>query len=176
MWWDETGIPWVNPSPNLRSLDATLLYPGTVFFEGTNATEGRGTDKPFQLIGADWLTDAGAIARELNGLGLPGVRVDSTSRAIEAGYKFGGKTIPMIDISVTDRYAVRPVELGVRLLRAIYSRHRSEWQWRQQHIDRLAGTDALRRAVEDGTVDALLTQWRTDAARWREETKRYWLY
>ena len=122
MWWDATKIPWVNPSPNLRSLDATLLYPGTVFFEGTNATEGRGTDKPFQLIGAEWLSDAGAIAREMNALALPGVHFDSTSRTVEpgSGYKFGGKTIPMIDISVTDRNAVRPVEVGVRLLRAIY--------------------------------------------------------
>ena len=55
MWWEETGISWINPSPNLRSVDAAILYPGTVFFEGTNATEGRGTDKPFQLIGAEWL-------------------------------------------------------------------------------------------------------------------------
>ena len=96
MWWDETGIPWVNPSPNLRTLAATLLYPGTVFFEGTNATEGRGTDKPFQLIGAAWLADAGAIAREMNALALPGVRFDSTSRTIEpsGGFKFGGQTIP----------------------------------------------------------------------------------
>lgn len=177
MWWDETKIPWVNPSPNLRSLDATLLYPGTVFFEGTNATEGRGTDKPFQLIGAEWLTDAGAIAREMNALALPGVHFDSTSRTIEQGgdYKFGGKTIPMIDISVTDRNAVRPVDVGVRLLRAIYVRHRAEWQWRPS-IERLAGTDELRRAVEEGTIDALLANWARQASEWQNQTRRYWIY
>jgi uncharacterized protein YbbC (DUF1343 family) len=176
MWWEDTGIPWVNPSPNLRTMDATILYPGTVFFEGTNATEGRGTDKPFQLIGAEWLSDAGALAAELNALGLPGVRFDSTSRTIESGYKFGGKTIPMIELSVTDRDRVRSVEVGVRTLRAIYTRHRAEWQWRQSHIDRLAGTDELRRAVEDGTIDALLAKWGEQSLSWSEDAKKYWLY
>ena len=175
MWWDETGIPWVNPSPNLRSLDATVLYPGTVFFEGTNATEGRGTDKPFQLIGAEWLTDAGAIAREMNALGLPGVRFDSTSRTIESGFKFGGKTIPMIELSVTDRNALRPVEVGVRLLRAIYVHHRGEWQWRPS-IERLAGTDELRSAVEQGTIDALLAKWGREAGEFQERSRKYWIY
>jgi len=177
MWWEETGIPWVNPSPNLRSVDATLLYPGTVFFEGTNATEGRGTDKPFQLIGAEWLNDAGAIVREMNALELPGVHFDSTSRTIErgGGFKFEGKTIPMIDITVTNRNAVRPVDIGVRLLRAIYARHRTEWQWRAS-IDRLAGTDELRAAVEQGTVDDLLARWSREADRFRDQAKRYFLY
>ena len=177
MWWDETGIPWVNPSPNLRTLAATLLYPGTVFFEGTNATEGRGTDKPFQLIGAAWLADAGAIAREMNALALPGVHFDSTSRTIEpsGGFKFGGQTIPMIDVSVTDKDAVRPVDVGVRLLRAIYARHRAEWQWRPS-IDRLAGTDELRQAVEQGTIDALLAKWGREASDWQAQTRKYWIY
>lgn len=177
MWWDETKVPWVNPSPNLRSLDATLLYPGTVFFEGTNATEGRGTDKPFQLVGAEWLNDAGAIAGEMNVLALPGVHFDSTSRTIEqeGGYKFGGKTIPMIDISVTDRNVVRPVEVGVRLLRAIYVRHQREWQWRPS-IDRLAGTEALRQAVEQGTIDDLIRDWTRQAIEWQSQTRPYWIY
>jgi uncharacterized protein YbbC (DUF1343 family) len=176
MWWEDTGIPWVNPSPNLRSVDATLLYPGTVFFEGTNATEGRGTDAPFQMIGADWLADAGAIAAELNGLSLPGVRFDSTSRTVEAGYKFGGRTIPMIAVTVTKRDSVRAVEVGVRMLRAIYARHRDVWTWRTSHIDRLAGTDELRRAVEEGAVDALLAKWESDARRWTDTVQKYWLY
>ena len=175
MWWEETGIPWVNPSPNLRSVDATALYPGTVFFEGTNATEGRGTDKPFQLIGAEWLSDAGAIAREMNALGLPGVRFDSTSRTIESGFKFGGKTIPMIELSVTDRNALRAVEVGVRLLRAIYVHHRADWQWRPS-IERLAGTDELRSAVEQGTIDALLAKWSREAGEFQERSRKYWIY
>ncbi len=173
LWFDETGIPRVNPSPNLRSLDAELLYPGTVFFEGTNVTEGRGTDAPFTQIGAAWLDHAG-MARALNALRLPGVRFDTVTRTIEAGYKFGGETIPMVRVVVIDRNAVRPVELGVRMLRAFRERHPKAFAWREptvnaptriKGIDRLAGTDQMVKAVDEGTVDALLRQWDADAAR-----------
>jgi uncharacterized protein YbbC (DUF1343 family) len=176
MWFDETGIPRVNPSPNLRTLDAELLYPGTVFFEGTTVTEGRGTDAPFTLIGAAWMTDNAGIAAELNALGLEGVRFDTATRTIETGYKFGGQTIPMVKVNVTDRNAVRPVELGVRMLRVIYAHHPTDFQWRQRQIDRLAGTDRLRAAVEGNTVDVLLHEWSADAERFREMVKPYLLY
>jgi uncharacterized protein YbbC (DUF1343 family) len=176
MWFDETKLPWINPSPNLRSLDAELLYPGTVFFEGTTATEGRGTDAPFTLIGAAWLNDNAAIAAELNALELPGVRFDTATRTIEPGYKFGGQTIPMIKVLVTDRNAVRPVALGIRMLRAIYVHHPRDFQWRTPQIDRLAGTDKLRAAIEQNGVDALITQWDADAARFAQQVKPYLIY
>ncbi len=176
MWFDETGIPWLNPSPNLRNVDAELLYPGTVFFEGTSATEGRGTDDPFTLVGASWMTDNAAVAAELDSLHLPGVAFEATTRTIEAGYKFGGQTIPMIKVHVTNRDAVRPVELGVRMLRAIHARHRTEFTWRPGQIDRLAGTDKLRGAVEAGTIDALLAEWNADAARFAEAVRPFRLY
>ncbi|MGH7620594.1 MAG: exo-beta-N-acetylmuramidase NamZ family protein [Gemmatimonadaceae bacterium] len=175
LWFDETGIPWLNPSPNLRTLDAELLYPGTVFFEGTSATEGRGTDAPFTLIGASWLTDNRAVAAELNGLKLPGVHFDTATRTIEAGYKFGGETIPMIQVRVTDRNAVRPVELGIRMLEVFHARHPKEFQWKAS-IDRLAGTDRLRAAVEQGAVDALINEWRSDAARFSALIAPYLIY
>ena len=175
-WFDRTGLPWVNPSPNLRNLDAEVLYPGTVFFEGTNATEGRGTDDPFTLIGAAWLTDNVAVAAELNALKLPGVRFDTATRTIEAGYKFAGQTIPMIKVRVTDRDQVRAVELGVRMLRVIYARHPKEWAWRVTSIDRLAGTDKLRAAVENNTVDALLKSWDADAVKFAAQIKPYLIY
>ena len=176
MWYDETKLPWVNPSPNLRSLDAELLYPGTVFFEGTTATEGRGTEQPFTLIGAAWMTDNAAIAGDLNALHLPGVRFDTATRTIEKGYKFGGQTIPMIQIHVTDRNTVRPIEVGVRMLRAIYARHPKDFQWKQGSIDRLAGTDQLRLAVEQGSVDDLLKRWNADAVEFAREVKPYLIY
>jgi uncharacterized protein YbbC (DUF1343 family) len=176
MWWDATGTPWQNPSPNLRAMDALALYPGTVFFEGTNLSEGRGTDEPFRLVGAGWLTDAGAIAQALNALHLPGVRFDSTSRTIAAGQKWGGKTIPMIEVIVTDRDRIHPVSVGVHLLRAIYARHQRDWQWKTSHIDRLAGTDALRKAVEDGSIEPLLAQWDREAEQFAKSIKPYLLY
>jgi uncharacterized protein YbbC (DUF1343 family) len=177
MWWDETGIPWVNPSPNMRSPEAALLYPGTVFFEATNVSEGRGTDRPFHLIGASWLTDAGAIARELNAKRLPGVRFDSTSRTIAPGAKFAGQTIPMLEITVTDRDAVRPAELGAYMLRAIYRRHPREFSWREQGIERLSGARALRQAVErEGGVEALVTVWRAESEQFARDAASYRLY
>ena len=176
MWFDETGLPWVNPSPNLRSLDAEVLYPGTVFFEGTTATEGRGTDAPFTQIGAAWLTDNAALAAELNAMKLPGVHFDTVTRTVEAGFKFGGQTIPMVKVHVVDRNAVRPVEVGVRMLAAIRARHPGEFQWRQAQIDRLAGTDRLRAAVDSNRVDALLRDWDADAVRFREMVRPYLLY
>jgi uncharacterized protein YbbC (DUF1343 family) len=177
MWWDETGIPWVNPSPNMRSPEAALLYPGTVFFEATNLSEGRGTDRPFHLVGASWLTDAGAIMRELNAKRLPGVRFDSTSRTIAPGAKFAGQTIPMIEITVTDRDAVRPAELGAHMLRTIYRRHPREFSWREQGIERLSGSRALRQAVErEGGVEALIPIWRAESERFAATAERYRLY
>lgn len=176
MWFDETGIPWVNPSPNLRDLDATLLYTGTVFFEGTNLSEGRGTDAPFRVVGAPWLTDAGAIAEELNAKGLPGVRFDSTSRTVNEGQKHGGLTIPMIEVIVVDRDSVVPVEVGAHMLQVIRSRHLDDWEWRVSHIDRLAGTDELRVAVESGRVEELLVSWREQARKFAADRAPYLLY
>jgi uncharacterized protein YbbC (DUF1343 family) len=176
MWFDETGIPWVNPSPNLRDVDATLLYTGTVFFEGTNLSEGRGTDAPFKLVGAPWLTDAGAIAAELNAKELGGVRFDSTSRTIAAGMKHAGLTIPMIEITVTARDSVQSVRVGAELLRSIYARHASDWVWRESHFDRLAGTDALRKALIAGTVDSLMEDWDRQAREFEAHRASALLY
>ena len=176
-WFDETGFQWVNPSPNVRSVEAALLYPGIVFFEATNLSVGRGTEAPFHLVGAPWLTDAGAIARELNAKRLPGVRFDSTSRLIPAGeMRWGGRRIPMIRITVTDRNALRSVELGAHMLRAVYRRHPREWRWIGAGIERLSGSRALRTAVERGTVDALLARWRRQSATFERAAEPYRLY
>jgi uncharacterized protein YbbC (DUF1343 family) len=152
MWYEETGLPWIAPSPNLRTVDAAALYTGTVLVEGTNLSEGRGTDAPFQVIGAPWLTDAGAIARELTALRYPGVTIDSVSRSIAAGQKHGGLTIPMVRITVTDRNAIRPVDMTVALLTIIKRRHPSDLTFRDAFMDRLAGDRSIRDAIVSGSV------------------------
>jgi uncharacterized protein YbbC (DUF1343 family) len=177
MWFDQTGIPRVNPSPNLRNLNAELLYTGTVFFEGTSVAEGRGTDDPFAQVGAAWMTDNAAIAADMNALKLPGLRFDTVTRKVEgATFKFAGQEIKMVRINVTDRNAVKPVEMGIRLMRAIYARHPKEFTWRAPQIDRLGGTDQLRKAVEENTVDALIKQWDADAAKFTQQVKPYLIY
>ena len=176
MWWEETGLPWRNPSPNIRSVDAALLYTGTVLFEGTNLSEGRGTTYPFQLIGAPWLTDAGAIARELNAKRIPGVVFDSSLVTVEAGQKWGGQRIPMIAIAVADREVVRPYQVGLELLRAVYKRHAADFQWRPS-IDRLAGSDRLRAAVErEGGIEALMPILEAESRAFDEKRRPYLLY
>lgn len=176
MWWEETGLPWRHPSPNIRSPDAALLYTGTVFFEGTNMSEGRGTTIPFQLIGAGWLTDAGAIAREMNRRRIPGVVFDSTIVTVEAGQKWGGQRIPMIAIAVSDRNEVRPYRVGLELLREIYQRHKGEFQWRINHMDRLSGSTRFREAIELGRVEALVPELETESLRFQQQTVPYLLY
>ncbi|HEY8174726.1 MAG TPA: DUF1343 domain-containing protein [Gemmatimonadaceae bacterium] len=176
MWYSETGIPWINPSPNIRDEETALLYPGTVFFEATNLSEGRGTDAPLKQAGADWLTDAPAIARELNGLRIRGIRFEATQAAVDSGQKFGGKTIPAIRLHVIDRDAADPIAAAVWMMRIIHRRHPSEWKWRKDGIESLAGTAALRRVVERGGVRELLARWRRESTQFRKTTQKYWLY
>ncbi len=178
MWWEDTGMPWVNPSPNLRNTDASVLYTGMVFIEATNLSEGRGTDIPLTVAGAPWLTDAGAIARELNERRIPGVRFDSVTRSVSAGMrKFPGQTIPMVRVTVTDRDVLNAPEVGAHLLQAIRRRHPTQFQWRGNGIELLSGSRALREAVEGrGSLAAVFERWRTESARFEAETRPYWLY
>lgn len=176
MWYDETGLAWRNPSPNIRSSNAALLYPGTVFFEGTNLSEGRGTDAPFELVGAPYLKDIGGLVAALNALGLAGVRFEPAERTIAAGAKIAsGSPIPFVRVVVTDRDRVEPVRVGVRMLQVIHDRYPGDFKWGGS-IDRLAGTDELKAAVDGGTVDALLAKWDADAAKFSALSRQYWLY
>jgi uncharacterized protein YbbC (DUF1343 family) len=177
MWWDETGLEWVAPSPNIRDTEAALLYPGISFFEATNVSEGRGTDLPFRLVGARWLTDAAAIVRVMNSKSLGGVRFKSVSQRIRRGEKFGGETIPMIRIIVTNRDHVRSSEIGAHLLREIYSRHPKQFRWQQgAGIEELSGSRDLRRAIEQGGIDSLLAKWRSESKRFSTNAASSLLY
>lgn len=177
MWWEETGLQWIPPSPNIRDSEAALLYPGISFFEATNVSEGRGTDSPFRLIGARWLRDAAVIARAMNSKSLGGVRFESVRRSIGRGEKFGGETIPMIRIVVTDRNKVRSSAIGAHLLREIYSRHPKQFRWQQgAGIEELSGSRALREAVEKGGIQALLALWTRQSADFGRDTAPVQLY
>jgi uncharacterized protein YbbC (DUF1343 family) len=177
MWWEDTGLEWVAPSPNIRDVEAALLYPGISFFEATNVSEGRGTAEPFRVVGASWLTDAAAIARAMNQKRLGGVRFESVTRRIGRGEKFGGRTIPMVRIVVTDRNRLRSSEVGAWLLREIYIRHPKQFRWQAgAGIEELSGSRELRRAVENGGIDRLITMWATDAREFAKRASPYYLY
>ena len=179
MWYDETGLPWITPSPNIRTLDAALLYPGTVLVEGTNMSEGRGTDAPFQLVGAPWLNDISEIIHILAAMPyMRGVQLDSVSRTIGAGQKLAGQTIPMLRITVTQRDAVEPVRIAIALLATIRMRHPKELVWREAFVDKLAGTNRFRLAVDAAvsTALAIVPAWRYEARRFAEATREDQLY
>jgi uncharacterized protein YbbC (DUF1343 family) len=176
MWWSETGLSWVRPSPNIRDTDAALLYPGISFFEATNISEGRGTTEPFRLVGARWMTDAPAIARAMNAKRLSGVRFEAVTRRIGAGQKFGGSTIPMVRIVITNRDSLRSSEIGAHLLREIYSRHPKAVRFQARGLEELSGSRDLRNAVLGQGVDSLLVEWRETAKRFERDAAKYRLY
>ena len=174
-WFDETGLPWVNPSPNLRSLAALTNYPGSVYFEGTNLSEGRHTERPFEQIGASWL-NAPEVARVMNAMRLPGIRFEAITMTLaKAAPKFPGQTIPAIRFAVTDRQAYRPVRTSLLLIDEIRRQHPKEFAW-SGTIDRLTGSDKVRLAIEGGRLPALLEEWDREAAAFAESRKPFLLY
>lgn len=174
-WQDQTGLPWVNPSPNLRSLAALNDYPGTVYFEGTTLSEGRGTDRPFEQVGAPWL-DAPAVARVMNERALPGIRFEPISMTVSpTAAKHKGLAIPAIRLVITDRLAYRPVRTSLLLIDEIRRQHPRDFAWTNT-IDRLTGSDKARLAIEAGRLPALLDEWDREAASFRESSAAVRLY
>src|SRR5207244_3831885 len=115
-WWDQTGLPWVNPSPNIRRLEAAIHYPGTVFFEAINVSEGRGTDLPFEQIGAPWLKNTDVVAA-MNAMRLPGIRFETVAfRVAESANKYPGQLPTARRITPTDRASNRPAATSPRTL------------------------------------------------------------
>lgn len=176
MWYSETGIPWINTSPNIRDEETALLYPGTVFFEATNLSEGRGTDAPLKQVGAAWLTDAADVADEMNAHAIPGMRFEAATASVAAGEKFGGQTIPIVRIRVTDKNTAEPVTAAAWLMRAIFRRHPAEWRWRENGIERLSGTAQLRSAVEQDGIAPLIERWKRESAAFQSDVRAYLLY
>jgi uncharacterized protein YbbC (DUF1343 family) len=174
-WMDDAGLPWVNPSPNLRSLAALTSYPGSVYFEGTTLTEGRGTDRPFEQIGAPWL-NAAEVARVMNERRLQGIRFEAiTMPVLPTAAKHPGKTIPAIRFVVTDRRAYRPVRTSLLLIDEIRRQHLADFGWTGT-IDRLTGSDKVKNAIEGGTLPALLEEWDREAAEFKASSASYRLY
>ena len=174
-WQDQTGLPWVNPSPNLRSLAALTDYPGSVYFEGTTLTEGRGTDRPFEQIGAPWL-NATEVARVMNEKNLPGIKFEAITMQVDsAAAKHKGLNIPAIRFAITDRNAYRPVKASLLLIEEIKRQHPKDFAWRPS-IDRLTGTDKVRLAIDAGTLAQVLEQWDRSAEEFRETRKPFLLY
>ena len=184
MWWDQYDLPWVNPSPNIRSVDAEINYPGTVFFEAINVSEGRGTDRPFEQIGAPWLNNTELVSR-MNAMKLPGIRFEALDIPVAAGArKYAGETIKGVRFVITDRETYRPIRTSLLMIDEIRKLHPAEFQWRGANqrepnmltIERHGGTAKLRQAIEAGTLPQLLQEWDADAEHFRVIRAPYLLY
>ncbi|MGW0703680.1 exo-beta-N-acetylmuramidase NamZ family protein [Streptomyces sp. NPDC002867] len=172
--YDETGLPWVPPSPNMPTPDTALVYSGTCLFEGTNLSEGRGTTRPFELLGAEGADRRWAEA--VNALDLPGVRFREAYFAPTFS-KFQGRTIGGVQLVVHDRESFDPVRTGIALL-VTAKRSWSGFAWRADNwIDKLTGSTKVRTLIDAGAdTDEVVGAWRDELTAFRAVRRRYLRY
>lgn len=175
LWFDQTGLPWIPPSPNMPTLDTATAYPGTCLLEGTNLSEGRGTTKPFEWVGAPWL-DGAAWAAALNDKNLPGV-VFRPVHFTPIFSKYAGEQCGGVQVHIRERDRFEAVRTGLHLVATARSQAPERFAWRADRFDRLMGTDQVRKALDAGQpVDSVVTTWAAEQQRWAESAKSCWLY
>jgi uncharacterized protein YbbC (DUF1343 family) len=184
MYHDDTGLPWVQPSPNLPTLDSVLVYPGMVLLEGTNVSEGRGTTRPFEVVSAPWV-DSEPFADRLTALGLPGVHFRPV-RVEPTFHKHAGTACGGCQVHVTNRRLFRPVETSVALIDAFRRSGPGQFAWRdppyeyeytRPPIDVLYGSAGLREALAAGAGAAdIAAGWQRDLRAFEPVRDRFLLY
>jgi len=182
MWFDQTGLPWVSPSPGMPQLSTATVYPGMCLVEGTNLSEGRGTALPFEIVGAPWL-DGYELAQSLNKLELPGVRFRPLYFIPSAG-KHAGQKCSGAQVHVIDREALCPVTTGLHVIAAGRAQApdkfeflQSSWEGRPPHFDLLTGVVAVREGLAAGKpVDEIVAPWAAVEAQFEEKRRPYLLY
>ncbi len=180
-WYDETGLGWIAPSPNMPSIESATHYPGTCLFEGTGLSVGRGTATAFQQIGAPWI-DGEELARRLNAYDLPGVRFEATrfTPTAPTDGKYDGVSISGVRFVTTDRARYDPVAAGiaaVREARALAPEGGEDWVWHAAHFDRLAGSAAVRDAIEAQLpIEEILRTWEEGLETFRRQRERFLIY
>jgi uncharacterized protein YbbC (DUF1343 family) len=184
MYWDDTGLPWVMPSPNIPTLDTAIVFPGTVHVEGTTASEGRGTTRPFELVGAPWIS-AERFAARLNARGLPGVyfrpAVFEPTFQKHARVACGG-----CQIHVLDRRTFRPVLTGMAIIDEMRASDPSSFAWKKppyeyendkQPIDVIAGSPSFRAAIDAGErAEVIAARWRPTIEAFQERRRPFLIY
>ncbi|MGE5680142.1 MAG: exo-beta-N-acetylmuramidase NamZ domain-containing protein [Bacillota bacterium] len=182
MWYDQTGLKWIRTSPNLPLIQTAVVYPGTCFFEGLNISEGRGTDKPFELIGAPWINNEKA-AKLLNDKKIKGVEFKPVefTPVIKPNNarppKYNNQVCKGIYVDVKDRNSFEPVKAGVYLLWAFKQTNSDSIQWRKQTIDKLAATPKLREMIDSGkTAEEIFSAWKGELDGFKAVRQKYLLY
>ncbi|MFH1540155.1 MAG: DUF1343 domain-containing protein [bacterium] len=182
-WFDGTGLPWVPPSPNMPTLDTAAVYPGMVLLEGTNVSEGRGTTRPFETVGAPWIAP-NELADALNGR-LVGAFFRPL-RFQPAFHKWAGEVCGGVQVHVTDRAAFRPVRAALFLLEEIKNRWGDHFEWKRPPyeyeyeklpIDVIAGTDELRKALDSGgEITGLYERWVEECGEFEKSRSEFLIY
>ncbi len=173
----ETGLPWIQPSPNIPSIESALHYPGICLFEGTNISVGRGTDMAFQRIGAPWL-DGEELARIMNRYNFAGVefKADYFTPVSPGDGKFDGTEVSGVLLNATSS-EYDPTEVAVALLAEALTMSGNFWEWREGHFDRLAGTDQLRGKIQAGIgLEKIQKGWENDLINFIRAREMYLIY
>ena len=172
LFFDQTGLRWVNPSPNMRSLTQALLYPGIGLLETTNLSVGRGTDTPFEVIGAPWIDEL-QLSEVLNDLELPGVRFVPIQFKPDAS-KFKDETCHGVNIIVVDRQRFDPLRTGMQIANCLAFRYPSDWSTKDYN-GLLKNKTAAQKITAPNLSDAVIREI-SDAQAFRERRQRYLLY
>ena len=171
--WEQTGLVWINPSPNMRSLTEAFLYPGIGLLETTNLSVGRGTDRPFEIIGAPWI-DARHFSRNLNGLKISGVRF-VPRQFTPTSSKFVGESCGGVDIEIVNRETLRPVRLGLAIATTLRKMYPNAWQ--ASKMDRLLRDDIVLDGIVGGkNVDQLQSLYRSEVDAFLIRRAKYLIY
>ena len=184
LWFDETDAPWVLPSPNIPTLESATVFPGTVHVEGTQLSEGRGTTRPFEFVGAPYVK-AGELARNLEALRLPGVKFRPTNFQ-PTFQKHGGVTCGGVQIHVLDREVFKPVLTGLAIIKACFDKYGDDFGWKEppyeyvfdkNPFDVISGTDRLRKDFENGTsLPEIEESWSRGLEVFLVEREKFLLY
>ncbi len=182
--YDETDAPWVMPSPNIPTVDSTVVFPGTVFFEGTQVSEGRGTTRPFEIIGASYI-DAKEYADALCSLKLPDVYFRPIN-FLPTFQKQAGNTCGGVFVHILDRKAFEPVITGLAMVKTIFDLYPTEFKWKnppyeyvfdRNPFDVIAGTQNIRNMIEKNiSVEEIKLSWQKDVEDFEKLRKQYFLY
>jgi uncharacterized protein YbbC (DUF1343 family) len=184
MWWGDTGLPWIIPSPNMATVYTATVYPGMCLVEGTNLSEGRGTTHPFEFFGAPWL-EPFKLADRLNGLDLPGIRF-RPHFFLPTFHKHMGRVCGGVELHVTNRWEFEPYRTGLWCVKVARDMNPDAFDWRREEyefvtdrlaIDLLAGSSRYREIVESGgDVDEWVAEWEDELREFAQRRERFLLY
>jgi uncharacterized protein YbbC (DUF1343 family) len=172
-WYDETGLAWINPSPNMRNMNQATVYPGIGMIEYSNISVGRGTDQPFEQIGAPWINGR-QLAERLNARRLSGIRFYPVTFTPKSS-KYANEECQGVFMVITNRNALQPVRVGVEIASALFALYGDKYD--PGNMWRLVGSESWVVRIKQGTDPATLaSQWSGDEARWRRLRARFLLY